>query len=178
MYGWWRRPVNAVGGARSIGNHAIKLLETCMDSCIPSTGAEKDNFECRSKAPARTSHGNAQLSGHSWSFIFPIFWTLAEKLELFKLTCSQIQLSVSHHGHLWWNPERKEEKKYYIPVNTEVRQWWGVGRESVILHVNNIDSWLVSHARPTHWLKGSISGLLETKTSHRWQFSGCESCAG
>ena len=38
-----------------------KLFETCMDSCMPSTGAEEDTFERLVKAQAWSRHCNAQL---------------------------------------------------------------------------------------------------------------------
>lgn len=69
MGGQWKE---TVGGARSAcyqdgkgrggsEQEVKKLLETCMDSCMPSTGAEEDSFERVGKAPATSSRRNSQL---------------------------------------------------------------------------------------------------------------------
>lgn len=96
-------------------------LETCMDSCMPSTGAQEDHFECLGKALAWSSRHNSITTVQA---SFPHVLTIYHKagiqerlpkranLLVFKNDCERVFVDIFDV-----TLKEKAERQNFIPMN-------------------------------------------------------------
>lgn len=147
-----------------------------MDSCMPSTGAEEDNFKCLGKALAWRGHHNPQLLQFKLNSQISIHReTLLERANLlvFKNNCEWVFMDIFYETL----KETQTERILFPQMHKwETEEGWGC--DHLIFHVNNTDRWLSSHARLLLKKKEHLGPFGRRDIALLTQSSGCEFCAG